>query len=495
MGPLLSRIERYAVQRPHAPALDDERTALTYGELCRAVHETAARLPVGRVGLLLGNGIPWAVCDLAVHLRGAVCVPLPTFFSDRQLEHVVADAGLDCIITDQPVRGIELVRRESDLDFSVADRRLYGFRIRRGNGSDLPGGTGKITYTSGTTGAPKGVCLAGHSLQNITESLCAAVDAGSGDRTLSLLPLSTLLENIAGLYAPLWAGAHAHVPALAACGSVGPAGPNPARLIRTLAEVRPTSLVLVPALLKLLVETVAAGAPMPPDLRFIAVGGAPVAAALLDRARSLGLPVYQGYGLSEAASVVSLNLPGADRPASVGRPLPHAGVRIAADGEVCVRGETFRGYVGSPGMEAVEVRTGDLGYLDADGFLHLTGRKKTAFATAYGRNVAPEWVESELTGHPAVIQGAVFGEGRPFNVAVLVPNPSRPGDLPAAVAATNRRLPDYARVRRWVVADEPFTAANGLARGAGAVDRDAVAMRYRTEIESLYEDNHVKHVL
>jgi long-chain acyl-CoA synthetase len=495
MKALLSRIERIAARRSHAPALSDERTSLSYGEFLRVVHETVARIPEGRIGLLLGNGAPWAVCDLAVHLRRAVCVPLPPFFTDRQLAHVVADAGLDCILTDQPGRAAALTHRDPDMELDIAGRALAGFRVEHGGSPDLPAATGKITYTSGTTGTPKGVCLTTDSLLRVTESLCAAVGADNQDRTLSLLPLSTLLENIAGVYAPLWAGAHAHLPDLAVCGSLGSAGPDPARLVRTLGEVRPTSLVVVPALLKLLVETAATGAPLSAGLRFIAVGGAPVAATLLQRARTLGMPVFQGYGLSEAASVVSINLPGADRPDSVGRPLPHVGVRIAADGEVCVRGATLLGYVGHPGTDAAEVRTGDLGHLDSEGFLHLTGRKKTAFATAYGRNVAPEWVESELTGHPAVLQVAVFGEGRPFNVAVLVPAPSRAGDVPAAVAAANRRLPDYARVRRWVVADEPFTAANGLARGAGAVDREAVGDRYHAAINSLYEDNHVTHVL
>jgi len=284
----------------------------------------------------------------------------------------------------------------------------------------------------------------------------------------------------------MWAGASARL---------AEHGADPGRLAHMLARARPTSLVLVPALLKLLVEYAAAGAPVPPELRFVAVGGAPVSGRLLERARALGLPVFQGYGLSEATSVVSLNLPGASQPASVGRALPHAGIRIDDDGEVLVRGALFLGYVGGGMSHSDEIATGDLGAMDAEGYLHIRGRKKTAFCTAYGRNVSPEWVESELTGHAAVTQAAVFGEGRTFNVAVLVANRCSTAEVVSAVAATNRELPAYARVRRWVLAQAPFTVANGLIRAAGTLDRGAVATRYHEQIRTLYEDTYADHVL
>jgi long-subunit acyl-CoA synthetase (AMP-forming) len=187
--------------------------------------------------------------------------------------------------------------------------------------------------------------------------------------------------------------------------------------------------------------------------------------------------------------VVCLNTPTAHRPGSVGRPLPHVRVRVGVDGEVRVLGQRFAGYLGEPPLPGTprEWRTGDLGHLDADGYLHLTGRRRNVFITAYGRNVAPEWVERELTLEPAIAQAAVFGEARPWNAAVLVPAPGAgTAEVAAAVARANRTLPDYARVSRWVLADNPFTPERGLLTGTGRVRREAVLERYGERIESLY---------
>ncbi|NIP72161.1 MAG: long-chain fatty acid--CoA ligase [Gammaproteobacteria bacterium] len=132
---------------------------------------------------------------------------------------------------------------------------------------------------------------------------------------------------------------------------------------------------------------------------------------------------------------------------------------------------------------------GRLGHLDAAGHLYLTGRKRNLFITAFGRNVAPEWVEAELAAQPAIAQAAVFGEGRAFNTAVLVPR-SGPGEaheaLAMAVAAANRALPAYARIDRWLVTDVPFTAANGQATANGRLRREAIYDRYRERIGAFY---------
>jgi long-subunit acyl-CoA synthetase (AMP-forming) len=129
--------------------------------------------------------------------------------------------------------------------------------------------------------------------------------------------------------------------------------------------------------------------------------------------------------------------------------------------------------------------SGDLGEIDADGFLHVQGRKKQVLITAFGRNVSPEWVECELhaatvRGMPAVVQAVVFGDGEPSLSAVLWPlNPELPdAALQAAVDAANARLPDYAQVRRWVRSAHPFTAESGLATANGRPRRDAIAERH-----------------
>jgi long-subunit acyl-CoA synthetase (AMP-forming) len=488
MESIFGRIAYFAARQPRHTAIADGRVAIGYLQLQQEVERISSTLHLKPMGLLLSNGCAWALLDLAAQYRGTVCVPLPAFFSDIQLRHLIADAGLELIVTDQPARVLTLTATALKSEIVVAGRTLACIVTTAMQGHDLPPATAKITYTSGTTAQPKGVCLTGGAMQQVCVSLASAVAANDADRTLSLLPLSTLLANIAGLYAPLYSGGTACVPDLAECGLQGSTGVQAQQLLAALQRHQPSVIVLVPHLLKVLVEAATRGARIPASLRYIAVGGAPVAPLLLRRARALGLPVYEGYGLSEAASVVSLNVPECDCIGSVGRPLPHARVRVAADGEILVGGNLFSGYLGQPFSTSDEWATGDLGFIDGSGRLYLTGRKKTAFATAHGRKLAPEWIESELTGTSSIAQAALFGEGRNWNVAVVVPtSAASQARLTADIAAVNRTLPDYARVKDWIVADEPFSLRNGLASGVGAINRQAIATRYATLIEGLYE--------
>lgn len=307
---------------------------------------------------------------------------------------------------------------------------------------------------------------------------------------MSLTPLSTLLENIAGIYAPILSGAQSSLPSMARVGLKGSSALDLRQMMATLDAVRPTTIVLAPQMLQGLVEAAEAGLKPPGSLRFIAVGGAPVSVSLLERARDQGLPVYEGYGLSEAASVVTLNTPGAVRIGSVGRVLQHSRVRIAEDGEILVSGGLFDGYLGADcGRGATELHTGDLGYLDDDGYLHLRGKKKSIYTTAFGRNVAPEWVERELLTHDAVGQVAVFGEGRPFSTAIIVPRGgSGREQIQKAVDVANARLPDYARVGQFIVAREAFTTGNGQLTGTGRPRRQNIQQRYRTDLAGIYGD-------
>ena len=230
----------------------------------------------------------------------------------------------------------------------------------------------------------------------------------------------------------------------------------------------------------------ATGRRAPASLRLVAVGGAAVGAPLLQSARELGIPAFEGYGLSEGASVQTLNLPGADRPGSAGRPLPHARLRIAADGEIEVAGSAFLGYLGSEAPPPAWWPSGDLGSIDADGFLHVQGRKKQVLITAYGRNVSPEWVETALQGAtvgglPPIAQAVVFGDGQPALSAVLWPLRADAPDaaLQAAVDEANAGLPDYARVRHWVRARAAFDAEAGLATTNGRPQRAAIEQLHR----------------
>lgn len=488
MERLLERISHFAAKQPQHLALADNACILSYKELQREIDRVAPEISGKRVGLLMDNCCAWAILDLSLQKNGATCVPMPTFFSDCQLEHLVSNAGLDTIITDQPLRIIKLFQTLLPMELSVVEQKFDCFILNPLETLPVPAHTAKITYTSGTTGQPKGVCLTGASIRHVTESLSSVVNAGSQDKALTLLPLSTLLANIGGVYAPLYSGGSSFLPDLTECGMTGSTGINPDSLIDTLNRIEPTVTIVVPHLLKAIVEGVFKGASLPISLRYIAVGGAPVSPFLLDQAREMGLPVYQGYGLSEAASVVSMEIPGGKTSGSSGRPLPHVKVNIADDGEIMVTGNLFSGYLGYPPRQGDEWPTGDIGFLDDKGELHITGRKKTSFATAHGRKLAPEWIESELIGHPTIAQALLIGESRHFNTAIVVPNSiSSVPKIADVITTLNHSLPDYARISRWIIAEEPFSIRNGLANGAGTLDRGAIEARYASQIDNIYK--------
>jgi hypothetical protein len=380
---------------------------------------------------------------------------------------------------------------------SAATARALGFEpdaapgvfLRDAAPVALPPGTTKISFTSGTTGTPKGVCLGAAQQHALAQALEAALRPLGLKRHLCLLPLPVLLENVAGARTALRAGAECALPPLAAVGVSGATGFDPLACLVAIEREQAGSVILLPQMMLALTVALEAGAPRPPRLRFAAVGGAKVAPALLERARAAGLPAHEGYGLTECASVVALNLPGADRPGSVGRPLSHAVVRVDANREILVAGNRSLGYVGDGKAErGTWLPTGDLGRLDADGFLHVEGRRKHVLITSFGRNVAPEWPEAELAAGGAIAQAAVFGEARPSLCAVIVPRAAAASEtaIGAEVRRANARLPDYARIGHWLRAEAPFSAANGLATANGRVRRDAVWSRYAGRLESLY---------
>ncbi|MDO8466483.1 MAG: AMP-binding protein [Gallionella sp.] len=492
-------------EHPDLPALVGNQYALTYRELATAIAQLSAQLraaPARTIALALDNSPLWAALDLSGLHTGKPVIPLPFFFSAKQIAHSIRDAGIDCILTDQPEQYHKIlaaagIETDAVLMHTIDNQAFSEIRLRNIATKALPAGTVKVTYTSGTTGQPKGVCLSIDALQQVASSLLAATRGKADDRHVSVLPLSTLLENIAGVYAPLLAGASCHLLPIAEVGLSGSTGLDVKKMLAALIQSRATTTILTPQLLHALVAAVEAGHPAPKQLRFIAVGGAPVAERLLQRAEALGLPVFEGYGLSECASVVALNTEGAHRIGSVGKPLAHARVKFAEDGEILVAGATLLGYTGDTPVQpggCSSTRfwpTGDIGHLDGQGFLHLTGRKRNIFITSFGRNVSPEWVERELTLHPAIAQAAVFGEARPWNVAVIVPRGNTPETIDAvnhAITEANSVLPDYARVKCWLPAQAPFLPQNGQLTANGRLKRAAIWQLYQTPIEQLYEE-------
>lgn len=460
--------------------------AISGGKLGERVQRVAQRIAASGARCIasrLDNGPDWLVLDLAIRRLGAVHVPLPTFFTPVQVMHALTSSGAGLLVL--PVgaalpEGIPATAPAA-LEGSLAMARLSLPPVA------LPAGTACITFTSGTTGSPKGVCLDAMALFAVAESLSEAARPLAPRRHLCLMPLSTLLENVAGVYAALISGAEIAVPPLAEVGYSGASGLDVPTLLACLHRYQPESAILLPQLLLALVMAAEQGAALPASLRFLAVGGGRVGPALMARASALGLPVYEGYGLSECASVVCLNRPGASRPGSVGRPLPHVRVSVI-DGELWVEGVRCLGYLGGEDLSPGPIATGDLGEIDEDGFVHITGRRKNVFITAFGRNVSPEWVESELLQHPAFAQAVVHGEARPFNIAVVWPRQPAAADeqLQQALAEVNQGLPDYAQVRGFVRADAPFNFADGLLTSNGRPRRDAILARYGDAIEQRY---------
>ena len=255
-------------------------------------------------------------------------------------------------------------------------------------------------------------------------------------------------------------------------------------LIGRVAASQAHSLVLVPELLRVLIAGSRSAGGLP-HLRFVAVGGASVSPALLAEAAAAGLPVFEGYGLSECASVVCLNTPAASRAGSVGRPLPHVRLRVDESGEIHVAGAVMSGYLGAPQRQAHEIATGDIG--DADGYVYVRGRRRNRFITSFGRNITPEWVENELLAEPEVLRAMVLGEAQPHAAALIWPLEGvPPAQIEAAVVRANARLPDYARVRRWACAPDSPAELRQLLTSNGRLRRAAVAARHRESIAALF---------
>ena len=448
-------------------------------------------------GLLCDNSPAWIAVDLAAQAAGTALVPLPGFFSPAQLEHTVRDGALDALwCTDRATAARLGFHREAasfmDLNLferDVAVRPTIAKRMARHE---------KVTFTSGSTGTPKGVRLSDTQQLKPARALAELMTPLGIQRHLNLLPLSVLLENVAGAYVSLMLGATCISPSLGRVGMSGSSGFDADRCLAAIAENAPDSVILLPQMLREVVgklrETRGTDSRIR-SLKFVAVGGAKTSPDLILQARNLGLPVFEGYGLSECGSVVTVNVPFADRVGSVGKPLPGTAVRVAASGEIEVAGRAAAGYPASPGAVGNEwLGTGDLGHLDNDGYLFIDGRKDSLLITSFGRNVSPEWPESLLLDSPAITQAAIFGEGRPYLAAVLSPRTHAVTDeaLDEAVSAANLQLPDYARIGAWLRAHEPFVPGNGMATANGRVRRSAVWSRYGDELNALFDKESVQ---
>ncbi|WP_331742270.1 AMP-binding protein (plasmid) [Streptomyces sp. NBC_00876] len=442
-GGLLRQADSDAVMLRVLSAGDAPAAEWTYRQIIGAALRLARRLGQwatehgrpARMGLLAENSPEWVVADLAALFSGAVEIPVPTAFAAEQAASLLEAADL-CLVDDAGTRALTRWTETStakvlpgscevrpvDLPALLAEP----FRPADVRTAPAEDAIVKVIHTSGTTSAPKGVQIRRHGMDALLTSLRARTEPALFERYLSIVPLSLLIEQVAGLYMPFLAGGSVSFlpPGTALVGTAADAGP---RMLALLRQARPTALVVPPTVAGLFLalcderpeESVAErhlrifGHPGPV---FIACGGAPVPAEILERLDGYGLTVHEGYGLSENSSVVSWNFPGEVRFGTVGRPLDHVQAELAEDGELLIRSTSlFAGYTREDPSSVVvddqgRLHTGDLAEIDEDGYLRITGRKKSLIITAGGRNVSPEWVEARYRELGFVRESAIVAD-------------------------------------------------------------------------------------
>jgi long-chain acyl-CoA synthetase len=519
----------------HTPALRwfaaGGEQALDYAELAQRIDACAAQLhsrglrPADRVLLLADSGLPWVIAALGVLRVGAVLMPLDAHTGDDTLQHVLQDGAPALVIADaaQAPRcagGRVSLQLLDDLSAPAPATAAVSAAVVAP--AIDPAAPAVMFYTSGTTGAPKGVPLSHANLLYQLRTVAALDLARPGDRVLLPLPMHHVYPFVIGLLLPLAAGLTLLLPGAT----------TGAQIMQALREGRASVLIGVPRLYRALLEGIdgrlaalpplagrvmrglrvlaRAVAPrlgagtarrilaplhrqMAPDLRLLACGGAALEADLDAALTALGWRVAVGYGLTETSPLLALRLPGQCRAGSAGHAIPGSELRLsppdvgdedmpAGAGAIEARGPgVFGGYFGLPQATAQAFspdgwfRTGDLGRLDADGCLEVLGRASTLIVTESGKNIQPEEVEAVYQAHPLIAEAAVLQVQRRL-VALLVP---QPGDvshdaLRAAVAEQSQRLPSYQRVVEFAVTHEP------LARTAlGKLRRHLLAERYR----------------
>ena len=536
---------------PNAPAyrqFDGTRWIdLDWGEVGRAVGRWQAAFeregvtPGERVAICMRNRVEWVLFDQAALGLGLVTVPL--YFDDRpdNMAWCVNDAGARILFLESAaqwpaMRAIAAsVQRVVCLDQPPADDPrcvalqqwlpAEGQPPRRSPAAATDLAT--LVYTSGTTGRPKGVMLSHRNILSNVLAAAKAIPAYARDRFLSFLPLSHMFERTCGYYYAIWSGSQTVY----------------ARSITTLADdiraERPTILIAVPRIFERIwgrmQEQMPPGSPkrrlfdkavdigwkrfkgeasfgeralwpllsllvakklkrrLGGRIRLIIVGGAAFAPDLARVFVGLGLPVIQGYGLTETAPVLSANREHDNDPASIGRPLEGVEMRCDANGEILGRGPNIMlGYWNNPTATAAMIdqdgwlHTGDLGRV-RDGRFYITGRVKDIIVLSNGEKVPPTDAEQAIAMDAAFEHIMVVGEGRPKLGMLVVSSISDERELAARANRQLRAFPGYTKVCHVARVSGPWNVENGLLTPTLKLKRNEIERRFAAEIEAMYQ--------
>jgi long-chain acyl-CoA synthetase len=496
----LNDLLRYAVTHHPQPAMfqykhDGRWVDVATEEFARGVLELSQGLvslgvePGDRVALLSENRVEWAMADLAILAAGAVVVPIYPSLLSGQIQYILQDSepvamfcsttaqakklepveapSVHTVIGFEPVDVAEVLTLRRVRELGMVHHRNHPDDAARRSEGVAPTDVATIIYTSGTTGNPKGVLLTHENLvQNVLSGL-ERLEIVPDDVCLSFLPLSHVLERMAGHYTMLYSGATIAY------------AESPETVAADLLAVRPTVMISVPRLYEKIYarvlekatesstkrriffwaksvgeqvaqrrlcgqkvgSTLALQARVADALvfrklragtggrmRFFVSGGAPLSKEIGEFFYAAGLLILEGYGLTETSPVIAVNTPQDLRFGSVGKPIPRVEVRLADDGEILVQGPSVTiGYHNAPQATAAALadgwfHTGDIGRLDDDGFLYITDRKKDIIVTAGGKNIAPQPIENALKLSRYVTEAVLVGDRRRYVVALLVPN-------------------------------------------------------------------------
>jgi long-chain acyl-CoA synthetase len=538
---------------------------MTIGQLAQRVRSVAAGLVAcgveagDAVAMMSPTRIDWTVTDLAVLSIGAVAVPIYDTSSVEQCRHILADSGAVLALgADAELAGrLREASGDQVREVLAFDDGALDTLAERGGGHEatvderLAGITGDqlatLVYTSGTTGLPKG-CRLTHSniAWTVAQTRAALRDLlQPGHSTLLFLPLAHIFARVVQ-FVSLDAGVQ-----LGYARSLQ-------HMREDLLSFRPTFLLAVPRVFAKVLggaEAKATGIKAPifrfagstaeawstterpgaglklqhrladklvyakvreavgGRVEYCLSGGAPLAMHLSHFFHAAGMTILEGYGLSETTAPVTVSTPDAVRFGTVGRPLPGVAVRLGGDGEVLVQGgNVFAGYHNRPDATDEVLRdgwfhTGDIGELDAEGFLRITDRKKEMIVTAAGKNVAPSGLEERLKSHPLVSQAMVVGDNRPFVGALITLDPealeaqhltpSGDPDADERLRAEAQKAVDHANesvsraesIRRFVILPRDFTEADGEITPTLKLRRRQVADHFADAIEGLYADD------